>query len=42
MRFMVLGEKDKAADALDRAAKALKNDQKAVSQLEDARKALGL
>lgn len=39
---MVLGEKDKAADALDRAAKALKNNQKAVGQLEDTRKALGL
>lgn len=39
---MVLGEKDKAADALNRAAEALKNDQKAVAQLEETRKALGL
>ena len=39
---MVLGEKDKAADALNRAAEALKNDQKAVNQLEQTRKALGL
>ena len=39
---MVLGEKDKAADALNRAAKALENDQRAVTQLEETRKALGL
>ena len=39
---MVLGEKDKAADALNRAVEALKNDQPAVTQLEETRKALGL
>ena len=39
---MVLGEKDKAADALNRAAKALKDNQQAVARLEETRKALGL
>ncbi len=39
---MVLGETDKAADALNRAAEALKDDQQAVSRLEETRKALGL
>jgi cytochrome c-type biogenesis protein CcmH len=39
---MVLGEKDKAADALDRATKALKDDQQAATRLEETRRALGL
>lgn len=39
---MVLGEKDKAADALSRAAEALKDNQPAVARLEETRKALGL
>lgn len=39
---MVLGEKDKAADALNRAAEALKDNQQAVARLEETRKALGL
>jgi len=39
---MVLGEKDKAADALNRASKALKDNQQAVARLEETRKALGL
>ena len=39
---MVLGEKDKAADALNRASEALKDNQKAVARLEETRKALGL
>lgn len=39
---MVLGDKEKATDALNRASEALKNDQQAVTQLEEARKALGL
>jgi cytochrome c-type biogenesis protein CcmH len=39
---MVLGEKDKATDALNRAAKALKDNQQAVARLEETRKALGL
>ena len=39
---MVLGEKDKAADALDRATKALKDDQQAAARLEETRRALGL
>lgn len=39
---MVLGEKDKAADALSRAAEALKDNQQAVARLEETRKALGL
>ncbi|MEM9471717.1 MAG: c-type cytochrome biogenesis protein CcmI [Pseudomonadota bacterium] len=39
---MVLGEKDKAADALNRAAEALKGNQQAVARLEETRKALGL
>ncbi len=39
---VVLGEKDKAADALDRAAEALKDNQQAVTRLEETRKALGL
>ena len=38
---MVLGEKDKAADALNRASKALKDNQQAVARLEETRKALG-
>ena len=39
---VVLGEKDKAADALNRAAEALKDNQQAVTRLEETRKALGL
>ena len=39
---MVLGEKDKAVDALNRAAEALKDNQQAVARLEETRKALGL
>jgi cytochrome c-type biogenesis protein CcmH len=39
---MVLGEKDKAADALNRASEALKDNQQAVARLEETRKALGL
>lgn len=39
---MVLGEKDKATDALNRAAEALKDNQQAVARLEETRKALGL
>ncbi len=39
---MVLGEKDKAADALNRAAEALKDNQQAAARLEETRKALGL
>jgi len=39
---MVLGEKDKAADALNRASEALKGNQQAVARLEETRKALGL
>lgn len=39
---MVLGEKDKATDALNRASEALRNNQQAVTRLEETRKALGL
>lgn len=39
---MVLGEKDKATDALNRATEALKDNQQAVARLEETRKALGL
>jgi cytochrome c-type biogenesis protein CcmH len=38
---MVLGEKDKALEALDRAGEALKADPTALARLEDTRKALG-
>jgi cytochrome c-type biogenesis protein CcmH len=39
---MVLGEKDKAADALNRAGEAFKDDERARTALEETRKALGL
>ena len=39
---MVLGEKDKAADALSRASDAFKDDQRAITALDETRKALGL
>lgn len=39
---MVLGEKDKAAEALTRATEALKDNQQAVARIEETRKALGL
>jgi hypothetical protein len=39
---MVLGEKDKAADALNRAGEAFKDDEPARTALEETRKALGL
>jgi cytochrome c-type biogenesis protein CcmH len=39
---MVLGEKDKAADALNRAGAAFKDDARATQALDETRKALGL
>jgi cytochrome c-type biogenesis protein CcmH len=39
---MVLGEKDKAADALNRASAAFKDDARATQALDETRKALGL
>ncbi len=39
---MVLGEKDKAADALNRASAAFKDDERAITALDETRKALGL
>lgn len=39
---MVLGEKDKAADALNRASAAFKDDERATTALDETRKALGL
>ncbi|MGB7206757.1 MAG: c-type cytochrome biogenesis protein CcmI [Anderseniella sp.] len=39
---IVLGEKDKAADALRRAASALKDNPEAMAQIDETRKALGL
>ncbi|MDX1715353.1 MAG: c-type cytochrome biogenesis protein CcmI [Anderseniella sp.] len=39
---MVLGQKDKAADALNRASEAFKDDERAKTALDETRKALGL
>ena len=39
---MVLGEKDKAIEAIDRASAALKDNKEAAAKIDEARKALGL